>query len=59
VAFQQVALSKLKAGQPLVGKEGVLTSLIKQILVASLEDELEAHLSDCQAKEQPNRMDNV
>jgi putative transposase len=53
--FQQEAIEKLKSGQTLLGKEGVLTPLIKQILEAALEGEMESHLQVCQEQSQPNR----
>jgi putative transposase len=40
------AIEDLKAGKSLVGVEGALTPLIKQIIEASLEGELEAHLNN-------------
>lgn len=45
------ALSALQSGKPLEGKEGALTPLIKKLIEASLEGEMEAHLQ----KEGPNR----
>lgn len=53
--FQQEAIAKVKSGQTLLGKEGVLTPLIKQILEAALEGEMDAHLSDCKEQNQANR----
>jgi len=53
--FQQEAIAGLKSGQPLTGKDGVMTPLIKQILEAALEGEMESHLFDCQQEGQPNR----
>ncbi len=38
------ALKSLQAGQPLSGKCGVLTPLIKQLTEAALAAELEAHI---------------
>lgn len=43
--FQAEAIKNLKDGKPLSGKEGVITPLIKMILEAALEGELESHLS--------------
>jgi putative transposase len=54
-AFQQEAIKKLKSGQSLLGKEGVLTPLIKQVLEAALEGEMESHLQACEEQNQPNR----
>jgi transposase-like protein len=53
--FQQEAIAKLKSGQPLTGKDGIMTPLIKQILEAALEGEMESHLSDCKDQDQSNR----
>lgn len=53
--FQKEAIDKLKSGQSLTGKDGILTPLIKEILEAALEGEMDSHLSDCKAQEQPNR----
>jgi transposase-like protein len=39
------ALERIKAGQPIEGKEGVLAPLIKQLTEAALEAEIESHLS--------------
>lgn len=44
--FQKEAIDKLKSGQSLTGKDGVLTPLIKEILEAALDGEMDAHLSD-------------
>ncbi|MBF0463788.1 MAG: IS256 family transposase, partial [Nitrospirae bacterium] len=46
VSFEQEAIKQLKSGKPLSGKEGVITPLIKRILEAALEGELDNHLSD-------------
>jgi len=40
------ALKSLQAGQPLSGKDGILTPLIKQLTEAALAAELEAHIAD-------------
>ncbi|SDP80733.1 hypothetical protein SAMN05660330_04192, partial [Desulforhopalus singaporensis] len=42
--FQQ-ALEELQKGKALLGKEGILTPLIKQLTEAALEAELDTHLS--------------
>jgi len=52
-SFKEQALQDLKNGKPLAGKEGILTPLIKDILQASLQGELEAHLD--QSEESSNR----
>ncbi len=53
--FQKEAIDKLKSGQSLTGKDGILTPLIKEILEAALEGEMDSHLQDCKAQDQPNR----
>src|SRR5262245_25298827 len=53
--FQKQAIERLKKGQPLMGTEGIITPLIKQIIEASLEGELEAHLESCSNSEIANR----
>jgi putative transposase len=53
--FKEEALNKLKSGQSLTGKEGILTPLIKEILEAALEGEMESHLSECKEQDQSNR----
>jgi putative transposase len=53
--FKKEALLKLKAGEALTGKEGILTPLIKELLEASLEGELDAHLLECKSDSIANR----
>jgi putative transposase len=53
--FQKEAIEKLKLGQSLTGQGGILTPLIKEILEASLDGEMDAHLSDCKDQNQANR----
>jgi transposase-like protein len=43
-AFKEKILEHIKAGKPLNGKNGVLTPLIKEVMNAALEGEMEAHL---------------
>ena len=45
--FRKEAIARLKAGQSLTGNGGVLTPLIKEIVNASLECEMEEHLEVC------------
>lgn len=45
-AFEKEALRKLKEGKPLEGKEGVLAPMLKRLLEASMEGELDAHLQN-------------
>lgn len=40
----QAALKAIQEGQPLLGKEGILTPLIKNLAEAALEGELDSHL---------------
>ena len=40
----QAALDSIRAGKPLLGEEGILTPLIKNLTEAALEGELESHL---------------
>lgn len=53
--FKAEALSQLKSGQPLTGKGGILTLLVKSLLESALEGELEAHLDVCQEGALSNR----
>jgi len=50
-AFAKQAAEALKAGKPMVGKDGVFTPLLKQIVEASLEGELDQHLTETRATE--------
>lgn len=45
-AFSRDAAEKLKAGKPMTGVDGVFTPLLKQIIEASLEGEMDAHLAE-------------
>ena len=42
--FKAEAIEKIKSEQPLTGKGGILTPLLKELLESALEGELEAHL---------------
>jgi putative transposase len=53
--FQKEAIDKLKSGQSLTGKDGILTPLIKEILEAALEGEMDSHLREYKAQDQTNR----
>lgn len=44
--FKAEAIEKIKSGQPLTGKGGILTPLLKELLESALEGELDAHLSE-------------
>jgi len=54
-SFEEEALEKLQSGSPLEGKDGVLAPLIKRLLEASLEGELDAHLEEEKAASRSNR----
>lgn len=51
--FQKEVVDGLKAGRPFLGKDGTLTPLIKRLIEASLEGEVEAHIAE--TKPQSNR----
>ncbi len=57
--FQEEAIAQLKSGQPLTGKDGILTPLIKQILESALDGEMESHLSNCKEEGRPNRRNGL
>jgi len=50
--FEEEALKKLKNGEALGGKHGVLAPMLKRLLEASLEGELDGHLQETKV---PNR----
>jgi transposase-like protein len=54
-AFKAQILEHIKAGKPLNGKNGVLTPLIKEVMNAALEGEMEAHLDSEAQSEVANR----
>ena len=54
-AFEQEAVEKLRSGDKLGGKDGILAPLIKRIVEASLEGELLDHLSEEKARGHENR----
>ena len=51
-AFKKKAAERIKKGDELLGKEGVLTPLLKEFLEATLEGEIESHLEE---SDEPNR----
>jgi putative transposase len=53
--FEESALSKLKKGKKLEGKDGVMAPLIKHLLETALGGELDAHLKEEKAKNKKNR----
>lgn len=46
-AFMKSAGEQLRSGKPLVGADGVFTPLLKKVIEASLEGELDDHLQSC------------
>lgn len=44
--FEKEAIEKLKAGKGLIGPEGALSGMIKRILQAALEGEMDDHMSE-------------
>lgn len=48
-------LSSIREGKPLTGREGALTPLIKKLLEASLEGEMESYLSNNREEENNRR----
>src|SRR5580765_1059927 len=44
-SFEQDAIRKLQSGKPLEGKDGVLAPLIKRLVEAGLNTEMDVHLS--------------
>ncbi len=47
--------SELSSGKPLTGKGGVFTPLLKQIIEASLEGEMDAHMDQTRSKDKNRR----
>ena len=54
-AFRKEAAKRIKAGQPLTGESGILTPLLKSIVEASLDAEIEQHMEDCDEAGVTNR----
>jgi len=54
-SFEEQAIERLKSGEELGGKEGILAPMIKRLLEASLEGELSAHLASDKAQGLSNR----
>lgn len=54
-SFETEAISKLQNGEKLGGKEGILAPLIKRLLEASLEGELDVHLGESKSSGKSNR----
>jgi len=53
-AFKKQAATRIKNGETLLGKEGVLTPLLKEFLEGALEGELEAHLEESEEGNRKN-----
>ena len=54
-AFAKQAGEQLRAGKPVTGKDGVFTPLLKKILEASLEGEMDAHIEQTRSSQQNRR----
>ena len=54
-SFAKQAAEDLKSGKPMVGKDGVFTPLLKRLIEASLEGELDAHLEETRRPEKNRR----
>lgn len=54
-AFVRQAGEQLRQGKPFTGKEGVFTPLLKRVLEASLEGELDSHLNESRVAESNRR----
>ena len=54
-AFSKQAAEDLKAGKPMIGKDGIFTPLLKRLIEASLEGELDAHLAETRGSENNRR----
>jgi len=54
-SFEDSAIAGLQSGQPLFGEGGVLKRLVKHLVEASLEGELDAHLQSQRGKEISNK----
>lgn len=53
--FARQAAEELKSGKPMVGRDGIFTPLLKRIIEASLEGELDAHLAQTRPAESNRR----
>lgn len=53
-AFEKDAIEKIKSGVPLEGKDGILAPMIKRLVEASLEGEMETHLTETSIKNRRN-----
>jgi len=57
-AFKKQAHTRIKNGETLLGKEGVLTPLLKEFLEGALEGELEAHIEESDEANRKNGKGN-
>ncbi|MEZ5013068.1 MAG: hypothetical protein R2794_02135 [Chitinophagales bacterium] len=53
--FARQAAEQLKQKKPLTGNDGVFTPLLKRILEAAMEGEMDAHLEDTRTTEKNRR----
>lgn len=53
--FKEAAIAQIKSGQPLTGKGGILTPLLKELLESALEGEMDAHLEESRGEGFANR----
>jgi putative transposase len=53
-AFEKEAIEKIKSGVPLEGKDGILAPMIKRLVEASLEGEMETHLTEASIENRRN-----
>lgn len=54
-SFSKQAAEDLKSGKPMIGRDGVFTPLLKKLIEASMEGELDAHLNDTRKPEKNRR----
>ena len=46
--FEKASIERLKKGEALLGKDGILTPLLKQFLEKAMEGEMEHHLDEAE-----------
>ena len=54
-SFQDSAIAGLQSGQPLFGEQGLLKNLVKHLVEAALEGEMDAHLAEQNAADIANK----
>ena len=54
-SFQDSAIAGLQSGQPLFGEQGLLKTLVKHLVEAALEGEMDAHLAEQNAADIANK----